>query len=235
MARFLARARFIIGAWVVAARARHRDSGERAAQSGRFGQSDRKRGEGAAAPQRAAVRRRDQRPRQHPGPEVRQPDPAGRPRLAPVPRGDAALDRRDRDPRHADRAGRVLSRPRSGEARERLFGPAHRALQRVRALRALDDGDLLHHPGDLRAEHHLRQAAADAADRRGCLRGLVAVGEVRAQLSQLPVRDRRVLHFPDVDRRQHPEQGRRRMGSSAAAASSATIIRRPTASTPARR
>ncbi len=32
-----------------------------------------------------------------------------------------------------------------------------------RALRALDDGDLLHHSGDLRPQHHLRPAAAAAA------------------------------------------------------------------------
>ena len=74
-------------------------------------------------------------------------------------------------------------------------GRAHRALQRVRALRPLDDRDLLHHPGDLRPQHHLRQAAADAADRRAGLRRLVAMGEIRAQLPELPVHHRRVLIF----------------------------------------
>ena len=81
--------------------------------------------------------------------------------------------------------------PRSGEARERLFGPAHRSLQCVRTRGALDGGDLLHHPGDLGAQHHLRQAVADAADRRERVRRLGAMGEVCAQLSQLPVHHRR--------------------------------------------
>ena len=45
----------------------------------------------------------------------------------------------------------------------------------------------------------------------GRVRHLVAMGEVRAQLSQLPVRHRRVLHLPDLDRRQYSEQGRCRM------------------------
>ncbi len=62
----------------------------------------------------------------------------------------------------------------------------------LRALRPLDDGDVLHHPRAVGAEHHLRQVVAAAADRRERLRGLVAVGEVRAQLSQLPVHDRHV-------------------------------------------
>ena len=46
------------------------------------------------------------------------------------------------------------------------------------------------------------------ADRRERVRRVGAMGKVRAQLSELPVRDRGCLHLPDVDRRQHPEQGR---------------------------
>ena len=53
----------------------------------------------------------------------------------------------------------------------------------VRALRPLADRDLLHHPGDLRPQHHLRQAAAAAAARARGLHHLVGAGEVRAQLS----------------------------------------------------
>ena len=100
-----------------------------------------------------------------PGREVLHARAAGRPRLAAVPRGDAALDRRHRHPRHAGAARRLLSVARHGEDRERPLRPHDRALQRVRALRALDDGDLLHHPGDLRPQHHVRPAAAAAADR----------------------------------------------------------------------
>ena len=48
-------------------------------------------------------------------------------------------------------------------------GQHDRALQCVRALRALDDGDLLHRAGDQRPQHHLRQVAAAAADRAGGL------------------------------------------------------------------
>ena len=66
----------------------------------------------------------------HQRPRARIPDQksgnliaAGRPRLAPVPRGDAALDRRHRHPRHAGAAGRLLSDARHGEDRERPLGP----------------------------------------------------------------------------------------------------------------
>jgi hypothetical protein len=59
----------------------------------------------------------------------------------------------------------LLSQSRYGPARARSFGPNHRALYVIRALRALDDGDLLRHPRPFRAQHHLRQAAAVAPDR----------------------------------------------------------------------
>ena len=81
--------------------------------------------------------------------------------------------------------GRIALEP------ERGIGPQDPALQRLRALHALDDGDLLHRAGDLGAQLHLRQAPADAADRAGRLRGLVAMGEIRPQLSVLAVHARR--------------------------------------------
>ena len=52
---------------------------------------------------------------------------------------------------------------------------------------------------------------ADAADRAGRLRHLVAVGQIRPQLPELPVHHRRRADAADVDRRQHPEPGRHRM------------------------
>ena len=92
------------------------------------------------------------------------------------------------------------------------FGPHGGALQRPGAFRALDDGNLLHHSCALWPQHHLRQVAAGADIRAGRLRRLVAVGQVRAQLPQLPVHHRRRADPADVDRRQHPEQDRRGMG-----------------------
>ena len=182
-------------------------AGSRAAAA-ELGQSDGELGEGRAA---AAAAAHHQRPRHDPRHQVLQARAAARPRLAPIPRGDAALDRRHRHPRHAGAAGDVLSDPRHGADRKRAVGPHDRALQRVRALRALDDGDLLHHPGYHRAQHHLRQGAAAAADRAAGVLRLVAGGEVRAQLSELPVHARRRADLPDVDRRQYPDQGRHRM------------------------
>ena len=90
--------------------------------------------------------------------------PAGRDWQA-IPRSDAALDRRHRHPRHAGDPRHLLSVARHGEARERPFRPQDRPLQCVRALRPLDDGDLLYRAGDLRPQHHLRQAAVAAAVR----------------------------------------------------------------------
>ena len=128
----------------------------------------------------------------HPRPEGLHHRAAGRPRLASLPRGDAALDRRHLDPRHARAAGGVLSDPRHGAHRSRPLRPRAGALLRLRAPRALDDGDLLHRSRHLRPQHHLRQAVAAAADRAGGLHHVVAVGEIRAQLSELPVHARRV-------------------------------------------
>ena len=117
-----------------------------AAQQPTLGQSDRELGEGAAAAQGAQPHHQGRGT--IPDTKSVQPRAAGRPRLAPVPRGDAALDRRHRHPRHAGRCWssfyliRGMVKLESGRS-----GRTHRALQRVRALRALDDGDLLHHPG----------------------------------------------------------------------------------------
>ena len=125
--------------------------------------------------------------------------------------------------------------PRHGSARERTVRAHHRALHGVRALRALDDRDLLHRSGDLRIEHHLRPSVATAADRLRSVLRMVAVGEIRPQLSELSVHHWRCADLPDVDRRQHSEQGRMSIGSSEVAVSSVTITRRPIASMPARR
>ena len=128
----------------------------RAQRSPTLGQSDRQRRSRSSSCCRSSTRIQGRGT--IPGHEILQSRAAGGPRLAPVPRGDAALDRRHRDPRHARAAGRLLSDPRHGADRERPLRAHHRALQRLRALRALDDGDLLHHPGAVRTQHHLRQA-----------------------------------------------------------------------------
>ncbi len=60
-------------------------------------------------------------------------------------------------------------------------------------------------------QHHVRQAAAAALDEPGDLHGVLAVGQIRPQLSELPVHARRGADLPDVDRRQYPEQGRCRV------------------------
>ncbi len=212
MAKLLAHARYIIGCtcalalilvFALAA------TGFRPAAVA--GQSDRKLGQRTETARRAAGartgrRRRDQRPRQHSGRQVRHADPAGRPDLAAVPRGHAALDRRHRHPRHAGDAGAVLPGARHGEDRSRALRPHGRALQRVRAHRALDDGDLLHRAGAERPQHHVRQGAAAAAARPRGVRDVVAVGQVRPQLPELPVHHRRRADPADVDRQQHPKQ-----------------------------
>ena len=51
-----------------------------------------------------------------------------------------------------------------------------------------------------------------AAARAGRLRHLVAMGQVRPQLPELPLHPRRRADPADVDRQQHPEPGRRGMG-----------------------
>src|ERR1041385_7827868 len=100
--------------------------------------------------------------------------------MAGIPRRDAALDWRHRHSWHARGVDHLLSEPRDGAAAERSFRPDHRALYGIRALRALDDGDLLHRPRAFRIEHHLRPFPAPAIDRsRGVFR-VVAVGEICA-------------------------------------------------------
>src|SRR5580765_3155270 len=107
--------------------------------------------------------------------------------MAGIPKRDAALDRRRRHSWHDRRARGLVSDPRHDSARERAVWPHHRALHGVRALRALDDCDLFRDPGDLRIEHHLRTSAALGVDRLRRILRMVAVGEIRAQLSELPV------------------------------------------------
>ena len=133
------------------------------------------------------------------------------------------------------RADPVLSDPRHGAHRSRAVRPHAGALQCVRALRALDDGELLHRARPVGPQHHLRQGAADAAHRAGGVRELVAVGQVRAQLPELPLHARRRADVPDVDRLEFPVRRRLSGGSAKAAASSATSIRRRGASMPARK
>ena len=74
-----------------------------------------------------------------------------------------------------------------------------------------------------------------AAVRAGSVRELVAMGQIRAQLPELPVHARRGADVPDVDRVEYSEQEPTSGGSRKAAASSATIIRRRGGSMPARR
>ena len=160
---------------------------------------------------------------------------AGRARMAALPRGDAAHHRRRRDPRHAGAAGAVLSDPRHGADRAWPLRARAGALLGVRAAGALDDGDVLHRAGAVGPQHHVRPVVAAAADRGAGVRRRVAVAEIRAQLPELPVHARRAADVPDVDRLEYSQQGRRRPGSRKAAAWSAASIRRPAASTPARR
>ena len=63
-----------------------------------------------------------------------------------------------------------------------------------------------------RPQHHVRQAAAGADLRPRRVRGVVAMGQIRAQLSQLPVHHRCGADPAAVDHRQHPEQGGRGVG-----------------------
>src|SRR6185437_6838197 len=120
--------------------------------------------------------------------------------MARVPERDAALDWRRRHSWYARGVNHLLSQPRHGAAGERSLRPDHRALYVIRAFRALADRDLLHHSGGFRIEHHLRPSVTPAADRpRGVLR-MVAVGEVCAQLSQLPIHHWSRADLPDVDR-----------------------------------
>ena len=72
-------------------------------------------------------------------------------------------------------------------------------------------------------------------DRAGGVRELVAVGQVRAQLPELPLHARRGADVPDVDRLELPVGRRRQVDHARAAASSAASIRRRGASMPARR
>src|SRR5258707_526003 len=63
-----------------------------------------------------------QRPREDPRHALLQHRAAGGARLAALPRGDAALDRRDRDPRHDRASGGLLSVARDGASRHRTLG-----------------------------------------------------------------------------------------------------------------
>ena len=144
MAGWLAHARFIVGALALAFVVAVATPAGAAAQSRQFGQPDRKRGQRRAAPAGSSTSISGRCT--HARSEGLHARAAGRPRLARVPPAHAADDRRDRDPRHAGAAGAVLSVPRHGQDRERPLRAHHRTLQCVRALRALDDRDLLHHP-----------------------------------------------------------------------------------------
>src|SRR3974390_2610199 len=127
--------------------------------------------------------------------------------MARVPERDVALDWRHRDSWHARGVDHLLSKPRYGAARERSFRPDHRSLYLIRALRALDDRNLLHHPGDFGIEHYVWPPVAAAADRsRGVFR-MVAMGKICAKLPELPVHHRSRADLPDVDWRKYPEQG----------------------------
>ncbi len=173
--------------------------------AGAVGESDEKRGQRRTA---AAAIQDDPGPRKHSRHQSLYPRAAGRPGLAPFPRGDAALDRRHRDTWDAGSAGHLLFVARHGPHRRRTVGPHHRALQCIRAVRALDDGGLLHHPCAFRPQYHPRSAAAAPVDEAGSFHGLFGMGEIRTQLSELPLHPRRRADFPDVARRQHPDAGR---------------------------
>ena len=58
----------------------------------------------------------------------------------------------------------------------RAVGPHDRALQCIRAVRALDDGGLFRHPRALGPQHHLRPAAAPPVDATGILHGFLRSG-----------------------------------------------------------
>jgi hypothetical protein len=63
------------------------------------------------------------------------------------------------------------------------------AIQRVRAVRALADGGLLHRFGPNRPQHDIWQETADAADRPGCVQRIFGSGQICARLHELPIRN----------------------------------------------
>src|SRR6516165_6988515 len=177
-----------------------------AAQPRQLGQPDGELGEGGTA---AAGVPTDPEARNDPRYQVLRDRTARWPRLAPVPPGHAALGRGHFDRRYARSPRCLLFGPRHGPPRVGTVRARAGAVHRLRALCALDDGHLLHHPRPFRTQHHVRQAVAAAPDRARGIHHLVAVGEICPQLPELPVHARRVHDLPDVDRLERPEQGGR--------------------------
>ena len=113
------------------------------------------------------------------------------------------VDRRGRDPRHLSpcsssfTCARGMVRIESGRSGRTIvrFNAAERFVHWMTAT-------CVRHSRLVRAQHHLRQTAAAAADEPRGLHRLVGMGEVRAQLSELSVHPRRHPDLPDVDRRQ---------------------------------
>ena len=105
-----------------------------------------------------------------------------------------------------------------------------------RALHPLADGKLLHRAGAVGPQHQLRPHADSAAVRRRSLLDHVGLRQIRPRLSGVSVHARPRDHVPDLDQGQHSRASSICNGSSRAAASWPTAsIRRPSASTPARR
>ena len=92
----------------------------------------------------------------------------------------------------------------------------------------------LHRAGDLRPQLHLRQAPADAADRAGGLRDLVAMGEIRPQLPRLAVHARRRCSCSSSGSRTTSRTATTRLAAGRRRLLRRTRIRRRGASTPAR-
>ena len=95
--------------------------------------------------------------------------------------------------------------------RIRPLGREDCTLQCLRAFCALDDRDLFHHPRSYRAQRYVRQIRTASADGPERVLVMVAGGEVRAQLHQLPVHARRHPDFSHVAGGEYPQSRRRRV------------------------
>ena len=174
-------------------RHRCRRGGPRTQQQGALGRSGRERRERADAAARSprieGLHRPARRARAH-------PHPARRTDVGSLSRGDAALARRDRHPRHDRGAGGGLFRARTDAHLGGTIGTQGAALQRLRAVRALAHRGLVRRARHLRPQHHLRQAAAAAADRAGRVQRVLAGRQIRAQFHELSVRARHHYRLP---------------------------------------
>ena len=166
---------------------------------------DHERGERADAASRAAADLRRHRPARSAGARPRATRRAG---MGSLPRSDALLGWRDRDPRHAGRPGGGLFLTRTAAHLGGTIGTQSAALQGIRAVRALAHRRVVRRPRHYRAEHHLRKARVAAADRLRRIRRVFGSCQVRPQFHELRVRHRSRADHRDLLQGQHPGQDR---------------------------